>query len=134
LELDETEAKPPIFTEASRRPKMRQRGAIGRPHPRVAWPRPWSHHQGWDRLVHLLMPPFCLYIPLDGKNLKAQSIFHKTYCKPPPSSMRDWEGPKALPDTLPERGISAGDLLHHYGRLRSDVWVVYLGLWVHSSS
>jgi hypothetical protein len=28
----------------------------------------------------------------------------------------------------------AGGLLHHHGRLRSDVWVVYLGLWVHSSS
>jgi hypothetical protein len=27
-----------------------------------------------------------------------------------------------------------GGLLHHHGRLRSDVWVVYLGLWVHSSS
>jgi hypothetical protein len=28
----------------------------------------------------------------------------------------------------------AGGLLHHHGRLRSDVWVVYLGLRVHSSS
>jgi hypothetical protein len=28
----------------------------------------------------------------------------------------------------------AGGFLHHHGRLRSDVWVVYLGLWVHSSS
>jgi hypothetical protein len=28
----------------------------------------------------------------------------------------------------------AGGLLHHHGHLRSDVWVVYLGLWVHSSS
>jgi hypothetical protein len=28
----------------------------------------------------------------------------------------------------------AGGLLHHHGRLRSDVWVVYLRLWVHSSS
>jgi hypothetical protein len=27
-----------------------------------------------------------------------------------------------------------GGLLRHHGRLRSDVWVVYLGLWVHSSS
>jgi hypothetical protein len=27
----------------------------------------------------------------------------------------------------------AGGLLHHHGRLRSDVWVVYLGLQVHSS-
>jgi hypothetical protein len=28
----------------------------------------------------------------------------------------------------------AGGLLHHHGRLRSDVWVVYLRLRVHSSS
>jgi hypothetical protein len=48
------------------------------------------------------MPPFRLYIPLDGKNLKPQSIFLKTYNKPPPSLMRDREGPEALPGTLPE--------------------------------
>jgi hypothetical protein len=53
-------------------------------------------------LVHLLTPPFRLYIPLDGKNLKARSIFHKTYYKPPSSSMRDREGPEALASTLPE--------------------------------
>jgi hypothetical protein len=35
--------------------------------------------------------------------------------------MRDREGPEALPGTLPERGIIAGGLLHHHGRLRSDV-------------
>jgi hypothetical protein len=28
----------------------------------------------------------------------------------------------------------AGGLLHHHGRLRSNVWVVYLGLQVHSNS
>jgi hypothetical protein len=43
-ELDETKAEPPIFTEASRRPKMRRRGARGQPHHRGArhspWPRP----------------------------------------------------------------------------------------------
>jgi hypothetical protein len=44
------------------------------------------------------------------------------------------EGPEALPGTLPERGIPVGGLLHHHGPLRSDVWVVYLGLRVHSSS
>jgi hypothetical protein len=44
-ELDETKAKPPIFTEASRRPKMRQRGATGQPHHRVARPNPWLRHQ-----------------------------------------------------------------------------------------
>jgi hypothetical protein len=37
-------------------------------------------------------------------------------------------------DTLPERGITTGGLLHHHACLRSDVWVVYLGLRVHSSS
>jgi hypothetical protein len=35
---------------------------------------------------------------------------------------------------VPERGITTGGLLHHHGRLQSDVWVVYLGLRVHSSS
>jgi hypothetical protein len=45
-ELDETKAKPSIFTEALRRPKMRWRGARGSPHPRVARPRPGPCHQG----------------------------------------------------------------------------------------
>jgi hypothetical protein len=40
-ELGETKAKPPIFTEASRRPKMTRRGAGGWPHHRKAWPSPW---------------------------------------------------------------------------------------------
>jgi hypothetical protein len=41
LELDEMKAKPPIFTEASRRPKMRRRGVTGQPHHRGARPYPW---------------------------------------------------------------------------------------------
>jgi hypothetical protein len=68
------------------------------------------------------------------ENLKAPINFHKTYCKPPPSSTRYREGPEALPGTLPERGITTGGLLHHHACLRSDAWVVYLGLWVHNSS
>jgi hypothetical protein len=71
--------------------------------------------------VHLLTPPFRLYILLDGKTLRTRSIFHETYCKPPPSSTRDREGPEALPSTLAERGITAGGLLHHHACLRSDV-------------
>jgi hypothetical protein len=43
--------------------------------------------------------------PLDGKNLRDRSLFHKTYCKPAPSLSRDQEDQGALPDTLPERGI-----------------------------
>jgi hypothetical protein len=88
----------------------------------------------WGHLAHLLTLPFCLYILLGEKTLRAQSIFQKTYCKPPPSSMRDREGPEAHPGTLPERGITTGGLLHHHAFLRSDAWVVYLGLRVHSSS
>jgi hypothetical protein len=40
-ELDETKAEPPIFTEASRRPKMRWRGAASQGHHQGAQPRPW---------------------------------------------------------------------------------------------
>jgi hypothetical protein len=43
-ELDETKAEPPIFTEASRRPKMRQRGARSQAHHRGARPSPWPRH------------------------------------------------------------------------------------------
>jgi hypothetical protein len=77
----------------------------------------------WGHLAHLLTPPFCLYILLGEENLRTQSIFHETYCKPPPSSTRDWEGPEALPGTLLERGITAGGLLHHHAYLRSDAYL-----------
>jgi hypothetical protein len=110
-----------FFQNTSRSPKQRRRGARTWPHPRAARAMPWLRHQGVSPLVHFLTPPFRLYIPLDGKNLKTRSIFHKTYCKPPSSSTRDWEGPEALPGTLPERGITTGGLLHHHGRLRNDV-------------
>jgi hypothetical protein len=60
-------------------------------------------------------------MPLDGKNLRPRSIFLETYCKPLSSSTRDQEDPGALPGTLPERGILAEGLLHHHGRLRSDM-------------
>jgi hypothetical protein len=101
-ESDETKAKHSIFPEASRSPEMRRRGARGQAHPRAARPSPWPRHQGWDRLVHPLTPPFCLYIPLDGKNLGDGSLFLETYCKPPPSLSRDREDRGAFPGTLPE--------------------------------
>jgi hypothetical protein len=41
LELDKTKAGPPIFTEASQRPKMRRTGARGQPHHQGARPSPW---------------------------------------------------------------------------------------------
>jgi hypothetical protein len=134
LELDEIKAEHPIFPEASRSPKMRRRRARAWPHPRVSRPRPWPRHQG----VRPAGPPpdaalSPIYSPRREKP-KNWSIFLKTYCKSPPSSMRDQEDPEALLGTITERGITARGLLHHHGHLRSDVWVVYLGLWVHSSS
>jgi hypothetical protein len=95
---------------------------------------PGCAHLWWDRLVHLLTLPLCLQSPLDGKNLGDGSLFLETYCKLPPLLKRDWEDPGALSGTLPERGIHARGLLHHHGRLQSDVWVVYLVLRAHSSS
>jgi hypothetical protein len=89
--------------------------------------------RGCDHLVHPRTSPFRLFNPLDGKTLGPQTLFQKTYCNPPLSSMWDREGPEALHGTLPERGITTGGLLHHHAYLRSDVWVVYLGLRVHSS-
>jgi hypothetical protein len=120
-ELDETKSEPPIFTEASRRLKMRRRGVRGQAHHRVAQRSPWPRH-------HMVRPPgppsdaaVSPINPLDGKNLRDGSLFLETYCKPPPLSKRDREDPGAIPGTLPERGIPAGGLLHHHGRLRSDV-------------
>jgi hypothetical protein len=61
------------------------------------------------------LPP--IYSPRQ-ENLKRLINFHETYYKPPPSSTRDGEGPKALPGTLSERVITAGGLLHHHSTFR----------------
>jgi hypothetical protein len=127
-ELDETKAEPPIFPEASRSPKMIQRGARTLPHPRAARPSPSLRHQGWAALVHLLTPPFRLYIPLDGKNLEPRSFFPQNLLQA--AVIVD----ARLGGSRSSSRHPAGGLLHHHGRLRSDVWVVYLGLRVHSSS
>jgi hypothetical protein len=40
-------------------------------------PGPGRATRGWGPLVHLLTPPFRLYIPLDGKNLKPNQFSSK---------------------------------------------------------
>jgi hypothetical protein len=59
-ELDETKAEPPIFTEASRRPKMTRRGARGQPHHQGArpspWPRPPMVRAPWSTLDDAPLP------------------------------------------------------------------------------
>jgi hypothetical protein len=123
-----------IYPTRRRIPKERRRGARGQPHHRVAWATPWSRHH----VVWTPGPPLDIALPpinsLQRENPKKMNIFHETYCKPPPSSSRDWEGLEALPSTLPERGIITEGLLHHHASLQSDVCVVYLRLWVHSNS
>jgi hypothetical protein len=131
-----TKQKPNVlkFTEASRSPKRRRRGATGRPHNRAAQPSPWPR-------------PLCVRPPWSTSDAAPSPIktprrekpkypinFPETHRDPPSSSTRDREGPEALPGTLPKRRIAAGGLLHHHACLRRGEWVVYLGLWVHSSS
>jgi hypothetical protein len=106
-----------------------QRRAVGGPRgSHTRWwrgPSPGRATRWCDHLVHLLRSPFRLFIPFVGKTLRSRTLFKKTYCKPPPSSTRDREGPKALPGTLSERGITTEGLLHHHASLQSDAWVVY---------
>jgi hypothetical protein len=109
-----------IFTEASRSPKRRRRGATGRPHHRVArralgpcplWVRPpWSTSDA---------APSPIKTPRREKP-KYTINFPETHRDPPPSSTRDQEGPEALPDTLPERRIATEGLLHRHACLRRD--------------
>jgi hypothetical protein len=131
-----TKQKPNIqkFTEASRKPKRRRRGATSRPHNRAAWPRPWPCPLCvWPAWSASDDAPSPIKTPRREKS-KHPITFPETYRDPPPPLTRDREGPEALPDTLPERGIATGGLLHRHACLRRDEWVVYLGLWIHSSS
>jgi hypothetical protein len=108
------------FTEASRRPKRRRRGATGQPHHRVARPAPgplplWVRPPG--------PPPDSAPSPIKTpkrEKPKNPINFLETHRDPLPSSTRDWEGPEALPGTLPERGITTEGLLHRHACLRCD--------------
>jgi hypothetical protein len=53
LRIGPKKAEPPIFTEASQRPKMRRRGARGQPHHQGARPSPWPR----PPVVRPLGPP-----------------------------------------------------------------------------
>jgi hypothetical protein len=119
-ELDKTKAKVPILLTRRRSPKGRRRPARRRPHHRVARPYPWPR----QALVWAPRPPSDIALPLINslhrEILRARASIHEKYCKPPPSSTRDWEDLEALLGTLPERGIITGGLLHRHACLRSD--------------
>jgi hypothetical protein len=109
-----------IFTEASREPKRRRKGATGRPHhqgarpaPSPRWPVVWAPWSTSDTAHSPIKTP-------RREKPKYLITFPITYRDPPPSSTRDREGPEALPGTLPERGIATGGLLHRHACLRCD--------------
>jgi hypothetical protein len=133
-ELDDTKARhPDIYRSFQRTEKEKERshraatppGAQPAPGPcrPVVW-APWSTSDA---------APSRIKTPRWEKP-KYPITFPETYHNPPPSSTWDREGPEALLGTLPKRGIATGGLLQRHACLRCDEWVVYLGLWVHSSS
>jgi hypothetical protein len=114
-ELDKTKVEPPIFTEASRRPKMRWRGATGQAHPRVAWPTPGPCHQGVRPVgppPDAALPP--IYSPRREKPMAPinfpRNILQATVV------VNTRSGGSRNSSRQP-----VGGLLHHYGCLRSDV-------------
>jgi hypothetical protein len=117
-----TKQKPniPIFNKASRRPKKRRRGARGQPHHQGARPSPWPRRPvvraPWSTSDAAPSP---IKTPRREKP-KDPINFLETHRDPPPSLIRDWEGPEALLDTLPERGITTEGFLHRHACLRRD--------------
>jgi hypothetical protein len=109
-------------------------GGTGWPHHRAAWPAPGP------RLLWVRPPwstsdaaPSPIKTPRWEKP-KDPINFPETHRDPLSLSTQDREGLKALPGTLPERGIATGGLLHRHACLRRDEWVVYFGLWVYSNN
>jgi hypothetical protein len=134
LKLDKTKAKHPEIYRSFQMTEEEMKRATRRPQNRAAQPRPWPC-------------PLCVRPPRSTSDATPLPIKTPRWEKPKdpinfpethrdllPSSTWDQEGPEALPGTLPERGITTGGLLLCHACLRRDEWVVYLGLWVHSSS
>jgi hypothetical protein len=119
-ELDKTKADVQIFTEASREPKRRLKGATGRPHHQGARPAPgpcrpvvWAPWSTSDAAPSPIKTS-------RREKPKHPITFPETHRDPPPSLTRDQEGPEDLLGTLPERGIAIGGLLHRHACLRRD--------------
>jgi hypothetical protein len=116
-----------FFTEASWRPKMRRRGARSQAHHRGVWPSPW-----------LRRPMVRLAGPTSGDALSPISSPRQE--KPKWRISFPWNILQAAAVAIARSGGSRSSSRHparegnHRGCLRSDVWVVYLGLRVHSSS
>jgi hypothetical protein len=109
-----------IFNEASRRLKRRRNRAKGRPHHQGARPAPGPRRpMVWAPWSTSDAAPSPIKTPQREKP-KHPITFPETYRDSPPSLTQDREGPEALPDTLSERGITTGGLLHRHACLRHD--------------
>jgi hypothetical protein len=119
-ELDEIKAKVHIYLKGRQSPEERQSRTRRWPHHRVARATPWPCH----RVVWALGPPSDIaLLPIYSfrrENPRGPNNFPRNILKSPLLSSRDQEGPEALPDTLPKRGIINEGLLHHHASLRSD--------------
>jgi hypothetical protein len=109
-----------IFIEASIELKRRQSRAIGWPHhqgvqpgPGPRWPMVWAPWSTSDAAPSPIKTP-------RWEKPKYPITFPETHRDPLPSSTRDWEGPEALPGTLPKRGIATRGLLHRHACLWRD--------------
>jgi hypothetical protein len=114
-ELDEAKAKPSIFPKASRSPKMRRRGTRSQAHPRTARSSPWPCHQG----VRPAGPPSDaplspIYSPRREKP-KGQIAFPRNILQAAAVIVARLGGSRSSSQH------PAVGLLHHHGRLQSDV-------------
>jgi hypothetical protein len=131
--LDETKAKVPIYLTRRRSPEERRRWTKGQPHHRVAWATPWPRHQVvWPPSP----PPDIALLPINSlrwENPKETNNFRQNILQAAIVIIPRSGGSRSSSRHPVREGIT-GSLLHQHACLWSDVWVVYLGLRVHSSS
>jgi hypothetical protein len=121
LGIERNKSRTSYFYRCFAKTEDKTEGGQGPATPQGARPSPWPR----PPMVRAPGPPpdvapSPIKFPRHEKP-KDGSLFHETYYKSPSSPSRDREDLGALPGTLPERGIPAEGLLHHHGRLRSDV-------------
>jgi hypothetical protein len=104
-----------IFTEASRRSKRRWRGVTGQPHHRAAWaapgPRPIWVRPPWPTLDDVSSP-----IKTPHREKPMERIAFPRNILQAAAVVESRSGGSKSSSRHP-----AGGLLHHHGRLRSDV-------------
>jgi hypothetical protein len=120
LRIGQNKSRTSYFYRSFQKTEEETEGATGQPHHRVAWPAPVPR----PLVVRPSgLPPDAALPPIYSSRWEKPKYpinFPETHRDPPPSSTQDWEGPEALPGTLPVRGIATGGLLHRHACLRHD--------------